>query len=287
MTMNRYNSKLLSHRFRGLAEFEHSRSSFDRIGELDITYFELDTRASKDSVIYVIHNDTFIISGKKQKIACLTAEEIDNLNRHSGNDLLLFSDALKLFSKHSNRDQFLCIDIKDYGFEKEHLDLVRKYSLEQQVIFITWIPQVIIRLKKIGTRSPLILSCWNISKLNPVGELIAHSVSRMARSFGQYIILGEKRVTDSLHDLSIGYQHALVCVEIPGLLLNILAESGGGICIHKSMYHGRLGDYCRINNLQLWLYNENDPKRYKHLADNDHVDVIFSDVAPDISRQKF
>ena len=285
--MNRYNSKLLSHRLRGLAKFEHSRSSFDRIGELDITYFELDTRVSKDGVIYVIHNDTFIISGKKQKIACLTAEEIDNLNHHNSSELLPLSDALKLFSKHSTRNQFLCIDIKDYGFEKEHIDLVRKYQLEQQVIFITWIPQVIIRLQEIGTCSPLILSCWNISKLNPIGELIAHSVSRMARSFGQYIILGEKRVTDSLHDLSVGYQHALVCAEIPGLLLNILADSGGGICTHKSMYHGSLGDYCRINSIQLWLYNENDPKRYKDLADNDLVDVIFSDVAADISRQKF
>ncbi len=282
--MNKYNCKLLSHRLRGLAEFEHSSDSFKQTGSLKIKYFELDTRVSKDGVIYVFHDNKFKVSGVSHEIANLTAKEITYLNHKKDDELLLLRDALQLFSEHASQDQMLCIDIKDYGFEKEHLDLVREYHLEHRVIFITWIPQAIIRLKEIGARTPLILSCWNIRKLDPVGKLISHAVSGFARSFRHYVVLGESRITDSLQGLSIGFQHALVCTEIPEVLLNILEDSGGGICIHKSMYCRNVGDYCKANNLQLWLYNENNPQKFKRLAENDLVHVIFSDMAPTLSR---
>ena len=286
LRMNKHNSKLLSHRLRGLSEFEHSADSFKQIGSLKIKYFELDTRVSKDGEIYVCHNNAFMASGKTHKIAHRTSEQISTLNHQQANPLLLLKEALQLFSAHSSQDQLLCIDIKDYGYEKEHLDLVREYRLERRVIFITWIPQTIIRLKELNTRSALIFSFWNVSKLKLLGRLISHSVSRLISPLGQYIVIGEKRITDSLQGLSVGYQHALFSTELPELLLNLLVESGGGICIHKSMYCRETGEYCKANNIQLWLYNENNRNKYRRLADNEHVDVIFSDVASDLSRQE-
>lgn len=277
--MNKYHCKLLSHRLRSLAKFEQSRDSFEQIGALKIKYFELDTRVCKDGVIYVFHDHEFKIAGEKHKIASLTAKEI--------NGLLPLDEALLLFSMHSNQDQWLCIDIKDYGFEKKHLDLVRKHDLEHRVIFITWIPQSIIRLKESEARMPLILSCWNISKLNPAGKGISWIIKEFIKRFGQYVVLGERKVTDKLQGLSVGYQHALVCTEIPEILLNILKNSGGGICIHKSMYCRKLGLDCRDNKLQLWLYNEDNPKKYRAFAENDLIHVIFSDVAPVISKLDF
>ena len=103
--MNKYNCKLLSHRLRGLAEFEHSEDSFKQIGSLKIKYFELDTRVSKDGEIYVWHNNAFVVSGKTHKIAYRTSEQISTLNHQKADRLILLREALQLCSEHSNQDQ--------------------------------------------------------------------------------------------------------------------------------------------------------------------------------------
>ncbi len=278
--MNKYNRKLLSHRFCGLADLEYSKESFINTGLWSIKYFELDTRVGMDGVIYVSHDRGFQVSNRKYKIKDLSAEQMSSLT----SELLLLSDALQLFAAHSSSDQQLCIDIKDYGYERAHLDLIRKYDLEQRVIFISWIPQSIIRLNQLNALTPLILSCWNLKKLNLLGKALSDAISGVCKPFGQYVVLGERRISDSMQGLSMGYQHSLICTEIPEFLLGMLKSSGGGICIHKSMFCRKTGAYCRENGIQLWLYNESNPKKYRRLAENDLVHVIFSDAAPALSR---
>ena len=285
--MDKYHSKLLSHRFRGLADFEYSRHCFTDIGLLSIKYFELDTRVSKDGVIFVYHDSEFRMAGSAHKIAKITSKEIGDFKYANEEAILMLADALQLFAQHSNQDQILCIDIKDYGFEKEHLDLVREYHIEDRVIFISWIPQVILKLKDTGTHAPLILACWKIKKMLLLGDFIDYLARNTIWPFKHYLMIGKNRITDDLQGFSTGYQHALVCTDLPGILLHALQESGGGICIHKSMYCERIAEYCLQNNTQLWLYNENNPAKFKRLADDDRVHVIFSDAALKISNQKF
>lgn len=285
--MDKYNRKLLSHRLSGLAELEYSKESFINTGLWPIQYFELDTRVAMDGVIYVYHDHQFRVSNRKYKIKDLSTEQLKELTSERSGELLLLSDALQLFAAHSLSYQQLCIDIKDYGYEKEHLNLIREYGLEQRVVFISWIPQSIIRLNQLNALTPLILSCWNLKRLNLLGKALSYAISGLCKPFGQYVVLGEHRISDSLQGLSMGYQHSLVCTDIPELLLAILKSSGGGICIHKSMFCSKTGAYCRENGIQLWLYNENNPKKYRRYAENDLVHVIFSDAAPALSRACF
>lgn len=240
-----------------------------------------------DGVIYVHHDHQLRLSDRIYKIKDLSVEQVSGLAREMSWELLFLSDALKLFAAHSRSDQQLCIDIKDYGYEKEHLDLVRKYGLEQRVVFISWIPQSLMRLNQLNAGTPLVLSCWNLKRLNLVGKALTYAVSKICRPFGQYVVLGERRVSDSLQELSMGYQHSLICTDIPESLLVILKSCGGGICIHKSMFCEKTGAYCRENDIQLWLYNENNPKKFRRYAENDLVHVIFSDAAPAISSIDF
>jgi glycerophosphoryl diester phosphodiesterase len=282
--MDKYQSKLLSHRFRGLADIEYSRHCFTDIGLLAIKYFELDTRISKDGVIFVYHDSKLRMRGAFLKIAKTSAKEISSFKYTNGEGLLMLADALQLFAQHANQNQFLCIDIKDYGFEKEHLNLVRKYHLEDRVFFISWIPQVILKLKAAGTHSPLIFACWKIRKMHTLGDFIAHLVRNRIWPFKHYIMMGGNRITDDLLGFSTGYQHALVCTDLPRLLLQAIQESGGGICIHKAMYCEKVAEFCQRNHTQLWLYNENKPEKFKRLADDNRVHVIFSDNALKISQ---
>ncbi|MES9831921.1 MAG: glycerophosphodiester phosphodiesterase family protein [Candidatus Thiodiazotropha sp. DIVDIV] len=278
-------SKLLSHRMRGYSNTEHAPSSFQHVGDYPISYFEVDTRVSCDGVIFIYHDPTFTdIKGGRHRLGELNSSKIRTLRHPDGEPIATLDQALYDFSKYSRPDQIFCIDIKDYGFESEHLDIVRSYNIEYKVVFVSWIPQSLYQLAQLGCQSPLILSHWNLVGFGKFGFFVSRLLRSTLQGLGPFVFLGKERTRSSLNRYAHGYQHCLVTSDIPSDLLVTLNSSGGGICVHTTMVKTSLIEYCKQNSLALWVFSINDVPGYKYWLNKEGVDVIFCDDAPGVAR---
>lgn len=273
--------KLLSHRLRGFGNLEHSHAALLGACTSAVRYLEIDTRVSRDGQVYVHHNPS---TGRHvrpgARFAGSNAAELELLRYSDGASLLSLADTLARFRRHAGRDQKLCIDLKDHGFEEVHLQLVRDAGLEERVCFISWIPQSLLRLAELGTRSPLILSHCNLLAWGSLGRPLVSLLRNRVLRFGHYVLIGADRATSDLGAFAHGFQHAVLCRELPEPLLGALR--GGGICVHRSLLGRALVDYCRENRLQLWLFSVKTVGDYLRYAEHPGVDVVFSDDAPGI-----
>ena len=270
--------KLLSHRLRGFAEYEHTLSGLKLVIKTNIPYIEIDTRVAKDKTIYVYHDPKL---GKETTCPGLIINKEDvKLLKNSyknGEKLLSLEEFLSVFYKRKNKKQKLCIDIKDYGYEKEHIELVKKYDLENSVIFISWMPQVLIRIGELTKKTPLILSHWNLIKYGSLGKFLAFILRDFIFKIAKFVIIGEKKITKSLGKYDVGYQHSAILYKIPNILISLLEKNGGGICIHKSVLSNSLIDYCIKKNLKLWVFSVSNGVEFRKLASIVGVDVVFCD----------
>ncbi len=93
---------------------------------------------------------------------------------------------------------------------------------------------------------------------------------------------GANRAATDLGVWRHGYNHTLVCQQLPEPLLAIIASSEGGVCVHRSLYDEALATYCLQHELKLWLYAVNTPHPYAHDATLAAVDVVFCDDVPGV-----
>lgn len=279
MDINTLTNKMVSHRLKGFSQYEHSLSALKNACESGFHYLEVDTRVSKDGVIYVHHgSSTSTDYTKKINFAQSLSSEINNIRFKNTENILTLEECLNVFKDRKNRTQKLCLDIKDYGFEERHLDLVKSFDLEDNVVFVSWIPQTLIRLKEIGSTSPLILSHWNLISYKSLGKFAVDIFSNKIVSFGGYVLLGNNKFNSPLGRFSKGFQYAILMQKIPEDLLNILELSGGGICVHKKMLSKYLVQYCQQNNIKLWIFSVSDKGELYKYANEYSVDAVFCDA---------
>ena len=275
--------KLLSHRLRGFAAQDHTPSALDRACASAVPYLEVDTRVSKDGHIYLYHDAK---TGRDVNRTCVFARSpaalLDQLRFINGEPLLSLQAALQRFQNRTFSDQRLCLDVKDYGFEEKHLQLVREAGLDDHVYFISWIPQTLLRLHELGVETPLFLSHWNLTAWGGRGRLLTALLRDKMFALGSHVIQGVNRAATDLSAWRHGYNHTLVCQDVPAPLRSTLSASGGGLCVHRSLYDEALATYGLQHGLKLWLYAVNTPHQYAHDAALPAVDVVFCDDAPGV-----
>jgi len=268
--------KILSHRLRGFDKCEHTHKAIVKACQTKIPYLEIDTRVSFDGQIFVYHDKSFKTDENNIiTINTSLSKDIQSVNHICGHKLLLLEDLLIIFSKRIYKKQKLCIDIKDYGFEQLHFELVKKYNLESHVIWISWIPQTLIKLNKITPKSPKVLSYINLLNFSFLGKII-EKINIFKIPFSNYILIGKKNYNTDLQKYSVGFQHGYLAQILPIELRNILSKSGGGICIQKKILSKKIVTYCKMNNLQLYIFSVQTLKEYKYYSKKE-VDIIFVD----------
>jgi len=277
MVNNYQNSKFLSHRLRGFSEYENSSSALHNACKSNIPYLEVDTRTNKEGEIYIYHNSS--TTKEVDSNVCFSqeySEKTKGLKYRNGENILSLKKALKIFRNRVHKDQKLCIDIKDYGFEENHFSLVKEYDLEESVIFISWIPQVLISLYEMGTKSPLVLSHFNLIKYGIAGNIFVKVFKNLKLKLNKYVYLGEKKDSDSLENMSHGFQHAILYYKIPQYMKELLIKTKGGICVPKQLVNDTLMNYCNHNDIQLWIFSVNNFKDFSKYSQQNFIDVIFS-----------
>jgi glycerophosphoryl diester phosphodiesterase len=277
-----HKEKLLSHRLRGFSEIEHTKSALIHALESEVPYIEIDTRVSKDGQIYIHHDSSGNFIEGKVRICEQNEGSIKSLHYKNGESILLLSDLLATFTDKAAPHQILCIDIKDNGFESDHLDLVRRLDLESRVIFISWIPQTLKRLKELGATSPLFLSHLNLKKFSSLGNFIHSVLKKRIIRISQYVMIGSERMESPLNGLKHGFQHSSICMDLPEKYIRILGEHDGGIGVPTRLVCPTLIDYAANNGLRLMAFSVNNLNDYLKYSAMDGLDIVFCDNAPKV-----
>lgn len=272
--------KLLSHRLRGFGAYEHSPSALVEACKSGVAYLEVDTRVSSDGVIFIYHDPKLGDDvGRSGSIATMHSVQLRKVTFVDGQPLMDLEQLLGTFSKCGHAGAMLCLDIKDLGFEQAHLDAVRRFGLESRVVFVSWIPQVLRQLAAMGARCPLILSHLNVTALGTMGRVAERTTRQAMLRAGHFVLLGRDRTADGLGGLTHGFQHALVCCELPLDLRTVLSDSGGGVAIPIQLVSNGLRTYCVSQKLKLWVFSVRTVAGFAKYAGMPGVDVVFSDNA--------
>ena len=276
-------TKLLSHRLRGFGAPENSQAAMEAACAAGIPYLEIDTRVADDRTIYVSHDPrTDAVSDAPGSGASDASR--DRLTPAKSGAMFELQDALRIFSSRSQAQQRLCIDIKDYGWEEAHLDLVRAAGVEQRVCFISWIPQTILRLHALGTKSPLILSYFELGRFGAVGRVADRIFRNRCIRIGSWVLMGDGRYGDASGENVCGFNYGLCSSGLPSGLVRVLRESGGGICVQRHLVSQALIRRCEEQGLQLWTFSVRSLSQFLHDAQQPGIDVVFCDEAGGVVR---
>ena len=276
--------KLLAHRLRGFAGGDHSLAAFRLAGELPVAYLEVDTRATADGALFATHDATFTdAAGRRRRLADADAD-VAAAGTAKGVPLVRLADGLAALAGSMRADQTLCLDVKDYGFEAEHLGLVRDLGLEDRTTFLSWIPQSLLRLRALGTTRPMILAHVNLHRLGAAGRGIAGLMASRRLCIGHFVLFGNGAITDLPAGLHKGRQFSLVSDVLNAALLDCLVGSGGGICVQTPLLDGSLQSFCRARGLRLWVFATTGVRSFLRYAEQEAVDVVFADDSADVGR---
>lgn len=264
--------KLLSHRARGYGAPEGSQEALELACQSAVPYIELDTRIGLDCKLYV-HHDPLARANKPDSRGQIRPF------RYRPRDLLSLKDAIKVFARLSFPHQRLCLDVKDIGFENEHIKEILEAGIEHRVVFISWNPKTLFTISQINAIFPLILSWLPLQRLGLFGSTISQLIYTRKLSFKHFVICGTENPIKSLANFNLGYQHALIGKTLPQNLTELLANSGGGICIPTTLYCACLGTHAKASKLQLWVYSVQAHTDFIKFASMKTVDVVFSDCA--------
>jgi glycerophosphoryl diester phosphodiesterase len=278
--------KMLSHRLRGFGRFENSGAGLRAACASDVRWLELDTRVSIDGEVFVYHNASIRMPGSRAlPFSTTPGSVLSTISYPDGQPLLSLKAATEKFARLSGPTQKLCIDIKDAGFESVHLKLVQDAGIENRVVFISWIPQTILRLHDLGTTAPLILSYVSALDLGVVGKWVVRWLAHRRYQLGHFAVIGAETAAEHLGNLAHGFQHAMLCQHLPPPILSALHANRGGVCVHRSFVGPRLSQYCREMGLQLWTFSVRTSSEYIRYASRPDIDVVFCDDAPEVWRK--
>jgi glycerophosphoryl diester phosphodiesterase len=278
-------SKLVSHRLRGFGPEENCRSALRRACASTAPCLEIDTRVAADGRIFVYHNPRGRrdLTGRPH-IAQVNGARVGAARYLSGETVLELDEALQIFQGRRHHRQQLCLDMKDVGFEAEHVALVDRYGLLGRTCWMSWVPSSVERLHQLGVTGPLVLAHWNLTRLSTVGHWLHAALSQVDLRMRDLVIRGvdcAPAVPDNAH----GFQHSLVCTRLPAGLERLLARSGGGVCVHRSLVNDRLARYCRDAGLQLWIFRVATAAGYALYAANEGVTRVCCDDAPAVLQE--
>jgi glycerophosphoryl diester phosphodiesterase len=123
----------IGHRGAKTYEIENTLESFGKAIELGANAVELDVRISGDAVLIVSHDDNLKkVFGKDVSISHTTLEELKRLTE---NRIATLQEALHFIRTRAER---ILVEIKETGYEKQVLDVIRKEKLEDRVIIVSF-----------------------------------------------------------------------------------------------------------------------------------------------------
>jgi len=267
------NTHFLSHRLRGFDTVEASLKALKSASASSIPYLEIDTRVSADTTIYVHHDDLVQVKGDSVHISKSSSATINAFLQKHALDIPTLDEFLALFAQRTNRAQILMIDIKDFGYEKEHHGLVQKYDLFANIAWVSWLPQTLLALERLDPKSTKILSYLPLTRFF---AFFLQKIPIIKLPLIPIVLIGPQSFKADLGTNAKGFQHAYLTQKLPKELINILSKNGGGVCISKNFLSQDLLAFNREHHLKTAVFSAKNRSEYSKLVAFG-ADIIFCD----------
>jgi glycerophosphoryl diester phosphodiesterase len=137
----------VGHRGAKAYETENTLESFRKAIELGANAIELDVRISGDSKLIVIHDDNLKkVFGKDVQIKESTLEELKQL---TDNRIVTFDEALRFIDRKVEK---ILVELKETGYERDVLDIIRKEKLEDRVIVVSFHEEALAHVRELDKK---------------------------------------------------------------------------------------------------------------------------------------
>jgi glycerophosphoryl diester phosphodiesterase len=137
----------VGHRGAKAYETENTLESFRKAIELGANAIELDVRISSDLKLIVIHDDNLKkVFGKDVQIKESTLEELKQL---TDNRIVTFDEALRFIGRKVEK---ILVELKDTGYERDILDIIRKEKLEDRVIVVSFHEEALAHVRELDKK---------------------------------------------------------------------------------------------------------------------------------------
>jgi glycerophosphoryl diester phosphodiesterase len=137
----------VSHRGAKAYEIENTLESFRKAIELGANAVELDVRTSNDAQLIISHDDNLKrVFGKDVRLSEATLEELKQL---TGNRIATLEEALHFIGRKVEK---ILVELKEFGYERKVLDVIRKEKLEDRVIIVSFHEEVLAHVRTLDKK---------------------------------------------------------------------------------------------------------------------------------------
>lgn len=289
--------RLLSHRIRGFGPAEGSMHNLRTAIAAGAKLIEVDTRHTADQQIVVHHPPCLgTLTTGRGLIGRLSYAQVMKHRFLRKRDEHIAPLAAVLETVRSAVDLELWIDIKDFGLEHEYIDAVVSLDLRDRVRFISWIPEVIVRLHHLDSAARLGFSyaCFGSHpRILSLLRMAAICLNRQSRPLAAMCRFGRladvsatipyfhplgREIRDDLEtELAVGFNHAHFIPGMPyGELLTALTDGRGFIGMFPRQATPGVVARAREFGLGVFVYSVDNRRQLTRILRRSPVDVVFS-----------
>jgi glycerophosphoryl diester phosphodiesterase len=134
----------VGHRGARSYEIENTLESFKKAIALGVNAIELDVRKSKDGKLVIIHDDNLKKVFKKDIL--VNQATLKELKQFTENKIPTLEEALKIIGKKVDK---ILVELKEAGYEKKVLDIIKKEKLKDRVIIISFHEQALSNIREL------------------------------------------------------------------------------------------------------------------------------------------
>jgi glycerophosphoryl diester phosphodiesterase len=123
---------------------ENTLDSFKRAIELGANAIELDVRTSKDAGLIISHDDN--LKKVYGKDICVNEATLKELKQLTENRIATLEEALRFID---GKVEKILVELKEAGYEREVLDVIKKEKLEDAVIVVSFHEEALAHVRKL------------------------------------------------------------------------------------------------------------------------------------------
>lgn len=289
----------MSHRLRGFGVPENSLEGLRLASRTGIRFIEIDTRHTHDDVIIVYHYPFFESQNGIRPIKEMDFEEIKTqYSLDEDRSIVTLREFLETL-KSINCDAMLCIDIKDFGLEKQYTDLITRLNLVKQTCIISWIPETLVRIHYLLPEIKLSFSHVSLmnypwlfkilnfflNQLDILGKALTIFPNKSSFFFKKHSVIKTyfdvyngtpNRKISSL--FSVGFRHCHFLSTFPqGELKEILKRVSGSITVPHVLTNRGFVKYAHSQGINVWVFSIHKKNKLNRYVKRVQPDNVFTD----------
>ncbi|MCK9211092.1 MAG: hypothetical protein M0P61_09680 [Ignavibacteriaceae bacterium] len=281
MIENQNKTLIVSHRLRGFNSHDASLQGLRNALAKEVFYFEVDCRTTKDREI-VIHHDAKLGDefSSQPFIADKTLSEMKKIRyKNSSASILTLDELFRVVEPHKKVKLYL--DIKESGAEEKIINEAAKRNLLENIVIISWLPEVLFRINSLLNTMQLCFSFYPVC--NTVNSRIIYLQAKVSSVFN---FNKNRRLTFLFDNYNDGYSAVdkfgfdfehFIHIPFTGKLLDILQSVNGIVCLNYKLVESSFIENLKRQNLQICLYSIDTEKDLRKYEAKFHPDIVLTD----------